>query len=273
MAEPLALGAGPFRPSGGTRHVLTDVEFDLLWDELRLGPTPVVLRLRSPGRTRAERARVAAEGLRGLRERGLAGPSGPDPDLVRLLGLLAAPQRQLELRAWFGYPVRADAAERDGDGVLALRRDRTVVLSAGGSPAHAVVSALPVLVAGPGPAVTLPTATLAAMLTDTPCGDVVTALTELGTDPHDAAVLGRVLRGPAHRGQVTAVVYDRWGGPHRPVPHVTLLDSPGGRYRLTRRAGADGTEWSTVAPVDPRGLHALLAELLDTAAEQLDTPR
>ena len=62
-------------------------------------------------------------------------------------------------------------------------------------------------------------------------------------------------------------MYDRWGSPHRPAGHLTVLDTPDGRYRLTRTTAGDGTEWSTLAPVDDRGLHALLSGLLDDAAE------
>lgn len=281
MAEPLA-APDPFVPPGA-RHVLTDVEFDVLWDELRLGPTPVVLRLPSPGRTRAERHRIAADGLAGLRGRGLAGPDGPDPELVRLLGLLAAPRRHLELRAWLGHPVRASAAERDGDGVLAVHSDRTVVLGACGSPALAIAGALPPHPAGRGRAVTLPTAVLAEALAvngrcdeggDEASGegpDVAGTLTGLGIGPRDAATVAAVLRGPARRGQVSAVVHDRWGSPHRPLRHLTLIDAPDGRYRLTRSTADDGREWSTLAPVDARRLHALLGDLLDAAQEEIDT--
>lgn len=66
------------------RHVLTAVEFDVLWERLGLGPTPVVLRLESPGRTLTERREVLAAGWQALRDRGLAGPSGPHPELTRL---------------------------------------------------------------------------------------------------------------------------------------------------------------------------------------------
>ena len=37
----------------GSPLVLTAVEFDVLWEDLGLGPTPAVLRLASRGRTRA----------------------------------------------------------------------------------------------------------------------------------------------------------------------------------------------------------------------------
>ena len=70
-------------PAEPSRLVLGETEFDVLWDELRLGPTPVVLRLPSPGRTRAERARIVAAGRGGLRRRGLADVTGPAPEPAR----------------------------------------------------------------------------------------------------------------------------------------------------------------------------------------------
>lgn len=261
-------------PAERSRLLLSEAEFDVLWDELRLGPTPVVLRLPSPGRTRAERARIVAAGRDGLRRRGLADLAGPAPEPARLLGLLAAPRRQLEVRAWFGRPVRAIAAERDGDGALAVRRDGHVELHAAGTPAHAVRTTLPDRAAGRGRAVSLPTAALAGVLAATdgqpvPDGVITPAATPDGVSPDDAALLARLLGGRGGRAQVAAVVHDRWGSPHRPSGHLTVLDTPDGRYRLTRTPAGDGTEWSTLAPVDDRGLHVLLSALLtgaDTAA-------
>lgn len=258
------------------RYVLTDSEFDVVWERLGLGATPAALRLPSPGRTRAERLRIAADGLHGLRARGLAGPSGPDPALVRLLGLLAGPRHQLEVRGWFGHPMRAVAADRDGDGVLAVHTDGTVTVSAAGSPAHAAVTALPPRRPGPGPAVRVPTAVLERVLGAVPTGtrrgpgpaghrppEV------LGDDPgrgEQESLLRAMLAGPAHRAQVCAVHHDRWGSPHRPAGHVAVVDTPGGRYRLTREPTA-GVEWATLAPVDDRRLRPLLAGLLEPAPD------
>jgi len=59
------------------RRVLTDVEFDVLWERLGLGPTPIVLRLPSPGRTAMGRSDVQRAGWQALRNRGLAAASGP----------------------------------------------------------------------------------------------------------------------------------------------------------------------------------------------------
>ncbi len=90
--------------------MLTAAEFDVLWEWLRLGATPVAFRLDSPGHTDAARAAIAGRGWRALRERGLADTTGPDPQLARLLHLLARPSAQLELRMCCGHRVRAGAA-------------------------------------------------------------------------------------------------------------------------------------------------------------------
>ncbi|TCK20476.1 ESX secretion-associated protein EspG [Pseudonocardia endophytica] len=261
-------------PATPVHHVLTEAEFDVLWDELRLGPTPVVLRLPSPGRTRAERARIVAAGRDGLRRRGLADLTGPAPGPARLLGLLAAPRRQLELRGWFGRPVRALAAERDGDGALAVRRDGRVELHAAGTPAYAVRTTMPDRAAGRGRAVSLPTDVLADVVATTdgrpaPDGVVTGPSTRDTLSPEDTALVARLVGGSGGRAQVAAVVHDRWGSPHRPLSHLTVLDTPVGRYRLTRSVAGDGTDWSTLAPVDDRGLHALLTDLLDDADAEI----
>lgn len=261
MAEPL-------------RYVLTDAEFDVVWERLGLGATPAALRIPSPGRTRAERLRIAADGLRGLRARGLAGPSGPDPGLVRLLGLLARPRLQLEVRGWFGHPLRAVAAERDGEGAVAVHADRTIAVSAAGSPAHAAVSALPRRRPGPGPAVVVPAALLERVLDAGRTGGALRPGVPAGPEPGAAtgtgdplgepeARLRRMLHGPPHRAQVCAVRYDRWGSPHRPSGQVAVVDGAAGRYRLTRDDPTGGPGWVTLAPVDDRRLRPLLAGLLE----------
>jgi hypothetical protein len=127
------------------RWVLTSVEFDVLWEWLRLGATPVVLRMDSPGHTRAARAGIVGRGWQALRERGLAGPSGPDPELVRLLNLLARPAAQLELRMWRGHSMRAVTAGRGNSRVLAVRQDETVTVRACTGLASALIDVLPPL--------------------------------------------------------------------------------------------------------------------------------
>ncbi len=284
----------PHGPAAG-RHVLTAVEFDVLWERLGLGPTPVVLRLESPGRTRAERREIEAAGWQALRERGLAGPAGADPELTRLLHLLARPAVALELRGWWGRSVRAVAAGGPGVGALAVRQDGSLTVQACGSLPTALLGVLPSAAPGPGRATTLPTSVLAAALgsvaeavapVGAPCHSggrgvgrsgqrpdgaepgpvgLRTALAERGVPAVDAASLARMLGGTERRAQLVALTGDRWGGTKRAGGVLGVLDGRRGRYLLTRSTAADGVDWSTVAPVDGRRLRHCLGELLTLA--------
>ena len=147
---------------GNRRYLLTGVEFDVLWTEPGRTPPPAVLHLDSPGRTHAERRRVRAAVGQALRDRGVVDEAGPDPELVRLLHSLAHPAQQLELRAHWGEPLRAVAAERDGAGVLAVRRADTVLVTGCDSLPTALLGALPPARPGPGRASTVPAPALAA---------------------------------------------------------------------------------------------------------------
>lgn len=243
------------------RHVLTAVEFDVLWERLGLGPTPVVLRLESPGRTVAERREVLAAGWQALRDRGLAGPSGPHPELTRLLHLLARPAEQLELRGWWGRSVRVVAAGRGEDGVLAVRQDGTVSLEPCSSLPSALVGALPPDGPGPGRASTVPTAVLSAA-TGVPTGGLRAALVARDVAPGEATVLARMLDGTLRRSQVVALAGDRWGVTRRSGGVLGILDGPRGRYSTTRTVADDGIEWTTVAPTDDRRLRHRVGALL-----------
>lgn len=245
-------------------RILSAVEFDVLWEQLGFGPTPVALALDSPGHTHRERAAIVADAVRGLRARGLADADGPEPELARLLTLLARPTAQLEVRAWLGRPLRAVAAERDDAGVRAVRGDTTVTLRACGSLAVGVAELVPPAPPGPGRSATVPADALA-----TAAGGprLREALLARGVPPADAGLLARMLDGVGNRCQVVALAADRWGVPRRLPAVVTLLDTPRGRYLLTRSAAADGTAWATVTPADARTVRARLAELLGAAAD------
>jgi hypothetical protein len=243
------------------RHVLTAAEFDVLWEWLGLGPTPVVLQLGSPGRTHTERRTVQATAWQGLRGRGLAGPDGPEPELGRLLRLLARPGEQLELRAWWGHEVRALAAGRHGAGALAVREADGVTVTACGSLPSALLGAFPPADRGPGRACTAPTAVLAAA----PAAGLRPALLDAGVPPVEAGLLARMLTGTGRRAQVVALGADRWGVLRRAGGVLGVLDGPRGRYLLTRTTGEDGVEWATVAPAGDRELRHRITELLATA--------
>ncbi|OZM77613.1 hypothetical protein CFP66_34725 [Pseudonocardia sp. MH-G8] len=243
------------------RHVLTAVEFDVLWEWLGLGPTPVVLQIASPGRSHLERRAVQADAWRGLRARGLAGSDGPEAELVRLLHLLARPTEQLELRAVWGREVRVLGSGRAGVAALGHRTEGTVTVTACGSLPAALVSAFPPASRGAGRACTAPTAALAGV----PVADARPALLRHGVPAAEASLLVRMLTDTDRRAQVVALAADRWGVLRRAGGVLGVLDGARGRYLLTRSAGDDGTEWVTVAPADTRELRHRITQLLATA--------
>ncbi len=256
VAEPVTV-----LPCDTRQHVLTTAEFDVLWEWLGLGPTPVVLQLASPGRTHAERRAVQAAAWQGLRERAVAGPDGPDPELARLLHLLARPAEQLELRAWWGHEVRVLGGGRHGAGALAQREADSVTVTACGSLPSAFLGAFPPADRGSGRACTVPSAVLAAA----PVTELRPALIGAGVSSGEAALLTTMVAGTRRRAQVVALGADRWGVLRRAGGVLGVLDGPRGRYLLTRSTGEDGVEWATIAPADDRQLRHRIADLLTTA--------
>jgi len=251
---------------GPARRVLTAVEFDVLWEWLGLGATPVVLRLDSPGRTHSERRGIVASGWQGLRQRGLADLSGPDPEVVRLMHLLAVPTHQVELRMRLGRELRAVASSRPGSTALAIRQDSTVTLTSASGPVDATLGALPSTPAGAGHSVTLPSADLEAATTEqTAGGSMSDVLIERGVDAEEAALVESVLRGTTRRGQLSVLAADQWGVLHRLRKVLGLLDTPHGRYLMQRGTAADGVEWTTLAPTDLTRLRYRMDALLTEA--------
>ncbi|HEX4361309.1 MAG TPA: ESX secretion-associated protein EspG [Pseudonocardia sp.] len=252
------------RHRGPARRVLTAVEFDVLWEWLGLGATPVVLRLDSPGRTHSERRGIVATGWQGLRLRGLADLNGPDPELVRLMHLLAGPTHQVELRMRLDRELRVVASARPGSTALAVRQDATVTLTAASGPVGAALSSLPASRAGAGRSVTLPSADLEAATGEADPTGLADALVERGIDAEDAALVQAMLAGATGRGQLSVLASDQWGVLHRLRKVIGVLDTRHGRYLMQRDVAADGVEWTTLAPTDPTRLRyrldALLAE-------------
>jgi len=219
--------------------VLSAVEFDVAWESLRLGPTPVVLNLPSPGRTHTDRRRIVAAAWAQLDDRGLAGPASELADLLRRL---AIPTARIELRKFGPAPIRAVAAGRRDEEVLARRRGETVVVEPCVSLPTAIVGVLPSAPPGPGVGANLPT----------------------GSPRHATPFLRDVT---AHA-QLGVVVPDRWGVARRSSDRLDVLDTPRGRYLVVR--GKDG--WTTIAPTDARHLRHRVSALLAGAAGQSRSP-
>jgi hypothetical protein len=256
------------RHRGPARRVLTAVEFDVLWEWLGLGATPVVLRLDSPGRTHSERRGIVATGWQGLRLRGLADLNGPDPELVRLMHLLAAPTHQVELRMRLDRELRVVASARPGSTALAVRQDGTVTLAASSGPVGAALSSLPASRAGGGRSVTLPSADLEAATAEAgpaAADALADALAARGVDAADAELVQAMLGDVTGRGQLSVLAADQWGVLHRLRKVIGVLDTRHGRYLMQRDVAADGVEWTTLAPTDLTRLRYRLDALLADA--------
>ncbi|MFD0199550.1 MULTISPECIES: ESX secretion-associated protein EspG [Saccharothrix] len=237
---------------------ISALEFDVLWEHLRLETMPLVLKVPSPGKTHAERAELEQRVWTELDRRGLGRPVSLDPLLEDLLHLLNRPQQEVDGRLWLdGHSVRVLAAAKGQSGVLAvLSRDQLTLrpASAEGLPREAL-SMLPSLPAGPGHSVTLPSADLdaAAATSNTP-DDLQQALLSRGIRAEDARTLADMFRDAGNRGQFGAASRDKWGKRVRQDRVVSFFDTPQGRYIQLRQATPGQQPWSTVSPIDTRRL-------------------
>ncbi|MBB5955092.1 hypothetical protein FHS29_001662 [Saccharothrix tamanrassetensis] len=248
---------------------ISALEFDVLWEHLRLETMPLVLKVPSPGKTHEERAELERRAWAGLDSRGLGRPVSLDPMLEDLLHLLNRPQQEVDGRLWLGRSVRVLAAAKGQSAVLAvLDGDRLTLrpASAEGLPREAL-GVLPSAPPGPGHSVTLPSADLdaAAAAAGTP-DNLEAALRSRGVRQEDAHTLAEMFRDAGHRGQFGAAARDKWGKRVRPEHVVAFFDNPHGRYVQLRRATPGQQPWSTISPTDPRRLVQHLTDLLPPAA-------
>jgi hypothetical protein len=244
---------------------LSTAEFEVVWESLGLGHTPVVLDLPSPGRTHTERRRLVADAWAAMRHRGLVGAAGPEPGLARLLRRLAAPAARIELRASGTVRLRAVAAGDAEDGVLVRRQGSTVTVQPCTSLPAAIVGALPPAVAGPGRSVVVPDRALIAALQHP---FTASDLLSRGVRQDDAAPAALMLQRIDGCAQFGVVVADRWGFLRRSPAVIGTLDGPRGRYLATPNGG-----WMTITPTDGRRLRHRVGDLLDRAVEQPDQSR
>lgn len=250
-----------------TPITLTALEFDVLWEHLRLGNLPLVVKVPSPGKTHEERADIEARVWAGLEARGLGRPVEVNPDIEELLGVLAKPAREVDARAYVGRNVRVLAAAAGETAAVAELSDGSVTLrraSATGLPA-AALSVLPALAAGPGRSVTLRTADFeeAAGGAGGTREGFAGALAATGLRGDDAEALAEMIKDVAHMGNFGAAVRDRLGRRRRADRVVSFFDTEDGRYVQIRRPSDDGTLWTTISPADLRKLTHHVTELLD----------
>ena len=248
---------------------LSALEFDVLWEHLRLEMMPLVIKVPSPGRTHTERRQLQQRVWADLEARGLGGPNSLDPRLTDLLRLLHRPEFEVDARIWSGRSVRVLAAASGRSGVLAVLTEDGLTLrpaSSEGLPREAV-SVLRPLAAGPGHSVTLPSRDLDAAAEGAATPELLEQhLRARGLREPDAHALAEMIRDAGDRGQFGAAARDRWGKRVRPDRVVAFFDTPRGRYVQMRRASAGSEPWSTIGPADQRRLVQHVTDLLTEAA-------
>jgi hypothetical protein len=246
---------------------LSALEFDVLWEHLRLGSMPLVVKVPSPGKTHEERALLEARVWADLEARGLGRPVEVNPDIEELLGVLAKPSREVDVRAYVGRDVRVLAAAVDDTAAVAELSGGGVTLrraSATGLPS-AALSVLPAVAAGPGQSVTLRTEDFeaAAGAAGGSRDGFGKALLAQGVRADDAEALTEMIKDVAHMGNFGAAARDRLGRRRRADRVVSFFDTEDGRYVQIRRPADDGTLWTTISPADLRRLSHHVTELLD----------
>lgn len=133
--------------------ILSALEFDVLWEHLRPGRMPLVVKVPSPGKTHEERTRLAMRVWSTLAERGLGRPGALDDGLVTLLTALGRPDLELDGRLWLsGRNVRVLAAISGETGVRAVLDGEELRLSpvVRTGLTRAVLDVLPAGPQGPG---------------------------------------------------------------------------------------------------------------------------
>lgn len=244
--------------------VLSAAEFDVAWELLDLGDTPVALELPSPGSTYGERDRIVREVLHALRDRALVRGSAPVPELAADLTTLARAGTVRDLVVTAPVRYAAVAATAGPSCVLAVRLDDRVALVR--IPPDRAAAELVELVGpfrpGAGSAVRLPAGVLHEALAA--ChGDRERFTTELmrrGVDGPDAAAVLRMgeLTGACQLGAGLGS-----GTATRRAPFALLLHvTEHGVYRQRRVPADCGDPMVEAGPVDAPTLVRELDDLV-----------
>jgi hypothetical protein len=247
----------PWLGESGTYEPLTitALEFDVLWEHFELDAMPLVLRVPSPGRSDAERARFVHHAWDSLSRRGLGTPVAPDPRLARLVMLLRRPDREIDGRMWVGHQLRLFAAATGDQAVLATMVGSQLTLreaDATGLPRHAL-SVLPEASGGPGQSITLRTSDFEAAAREaTDQQRLAAELRARGVRESDANDLAEMIGDVVNQGQYGSARRDKWGRRIRAHRVISFFDTKKGRYLQIRRESPGTEPWTTISPADPR---------------------
>jgi hypothetical protein len=259
------LGVAVDTTPAGEPITISALEFDVLWDHLRLGEMPLVLRVPSPGRTYTERRQLMADVWQSLDQRGLGQRLEVAPRLEHLLRLLDNPTQEIDGRFGATRGVRLLLAATGDEAVFAVLSKNGLVLSEVPVTglAKKAVSVLPVVGPGPGESITVRSADLDAAAANAATPEQFELeLCRQNLRVRDATVLRTMVTGVRRQGQFGASARNRWGHRRR-APHVVgFFDTDGGRYLQLRVRAEDGQTWSTISPADNRLLIQQLSDLL-----------
>lgn len=248
--------------SGAT--VLSLTEFEVSWELLALGETPIQLDPPYVGGTFEQRREVVAAVGRELCRRGLGDGVGPHPALAEQLRLLADPDLTLDVRFRTDELVAGVASCRGRDCVLAVRHGGEIAMLR--LPAEAAAPALVELIGqvrpGPGAPVTVPAAVLEAASTAAPHDPVrfTDELVRRGVPHPDAGLLVRMCSGVHRWGQFGAAARSPSGWRRRAPYVVGTHHSADGSFRQLRRGEA-----VSIAPLSAAELLTDLHRLADAA--------
>ena len=248
---------------------LTETEFEVAWEVLRLDDLPLIFRVcvDRHGLTDQERSQVIAQAMDGLRRKRLAGAHGVSAELADALTLLANPRWVVDARLDIGRPIRAYGACGRGDSaaLAALGGGRVAIISTSRYMLAAEVASLAGdLAPGPGRSINLPVEVLLAA--GQRCsGDshrLGDELIEHGVAVRDARTIARLNGEMFGSGQFGVEAADQDGALRRAPRVVGFCDSPQGRWAQLRTVGADGQQWITFTPARLTQLSAMISDLL-----------
>lgn len=247
-----------------TATVLSLLEFDVAWQMLDLGETPVALELPGHGATDVERNRLVRQATDSLRDRGLVQHLRPSPELQSELRLLATAEAFRDLVVTAPSRLLAVVGSSGGRAVLAVCLDERVALVR--LPTERATTELVELLGpiapGPGRQVRVPQRVLGEAMAA--CGAdrerFASELMRRGLDGADAYALLRMSEviGVGQLGASRRTVNGR-----RRAPYALVVQSTAeGCYRQ-RRVPLEGADTMVEAgPADARSLALELEELV-----------
>jgi hypothetical protein len=252
--------------------VLSELEFDVVWESMRFPRRHVVLDVPSPGVTRRERGELVRAAWRTLTDRGLADGDRLESELADRLALLAHPQCSVDAWVWTDREIRGFAVRSGRDAMLAvIDRGKVWLIPAHDSSfVEAAVSIAGECPPGYGRSVSVPLRVF--VDADQHAGGdpkaLIVELSDRDVPLAQAQWLSGMCDGISGKGQfgVERTGSGRTHGGERPRRAdrvIAFHDTARGRYLYVTQPSADQRIWATVTPADNARIAASVWELLD----------